>query len=38
LVEKHGLANRDKVKGRAMISFNKIRKEWGYKAIRIEKK
>jgi tetratricopeptide (TPR) repeat protein len=38
LVEKFGLVNRDKVKGRAMISFNKVRKEWGYKAVRIEKK
>jgi tetratricopeptide (TPR) repeat protein len=37
LLKQHNLVSGASVKGRAIISFNTKRNEWGYKAIRIEK-
>jgi len=35
LIQEHSLNNGDLVKGRAILSFNKERNEWGWKAVEI---
>ncbi|MCS6824966.1 MAG: hypothetical protein NZ529_11800 [Cytophagaceae bacterium] len=36
IIEEYKLIDRQMVKGRAMLSFNKNKNEWGWKAIEIK--